>query len=221
MDPSRSGPSEAINLQTCSQTIMTAILSSRYELVEWHCSYQYRLSELIALLCTACRRAATAGLARWFHTTVDSPSLSCLLSSTTEKLRDIEEKTGYSKVIFFVAGTLLLSAAITLIGGEKLVLDLIAFVYPAYMSFKSMDAGNVDDTQWLTYWVVISFLTIAESCLKIIVNIIPFYFWIKFFGTIYLWHPKTRGAETLYEQLVRPFLLPFLEGGADTTKKTE
>ena len=72
----------------------------------------------------------------------------------------------------------------TIVGGAKLLVDIVGFVYPAYMSFKSMDSGsaalaNGDDTQWLTYWVVFSFLTILESVFGFLVMLIPFYFWIK------------------------------------------
>lgn len=145
----------------------------------------------------------------------------CCASGSADKLRDLEEKTGYSKVVFFVAGSLVLSALLTLVGGSKLIIDLIGFVYPAYMSFKSMDAGSVDDTQWLTYWVVFSFLSIIESFMSFIVNLIPFYCWIKIAGIIYLWHPQSRGAQALYEQVLRPFFLPYLEMDKAPTKKTE
>jgi receptor expression-enhancing protein 5/6 len=106
---------------------------------------------------------------------------SCLLSplSFAARLKEVEAKTGYPAAWFFLAGCLLLSGLLTLVGGSKLIVDLLGFVYPAYQSFKSIDAGSLDDTQWLTYWVVFSFLSIMESIFGFIVNFIPFYFWLK------------------------------------------
>ena len=132
----------------------------------------------------------------------------------------MEAKTGYPKAIFFLAGVLLLGVLLTVIGGIKLIVDLVGFVYPAYMSFKSMDSGNNDVTQWLTYWVVFSFFSIVESLLGVLVGMIPFYTWIKIGVIIWMYHPKTMGAKTVYEQGLRPLLLPYLEAGADA-KKTE
>jgi receptor expression-enhancing protein 5/6 len=98
-------------------------------------------------------------------------------------LKELETTTGYPAAWFFAASFLFLSALVTVVGGAKLLVDIVGFVYPAYMSFKSMDSGTTatsgDDTQWLTYWVVFSFLTILESVFGFVVMLIPFYFWIK------------------------------------------
>jgi len=147
------------------------------------------------------------------------------LRSRTERLKDLEEKTGYPKAYFFAAIVVSLFGLLTLIGGAKLIVDLVGFVYPAYMSFKSMDSGNQDDTQWLTYWVVFSFFSIVESFLYFVTSIIPFYYWIKILIIVYLWHPATRGAQTLYDKFLRPALAPYMDfdgsGKAKTSKKAE
>jgi len=136
-----------------------------------------------------------------------------------DKLQEVETKTGHSKVYFFLAAVVVVFGSVLLLGGSKLIVDLVGFVYPAYMSFKSIDSGS-DDTQWLTYWVVFSSFSILETSLRFIVNLIPMYFWIKIVAILYLYHPKTRGAQTLYEQVLRPLLLPYLEMGK-ATKKSE
>jgi len=127
-------------------------------------------------------------------------------------------------VYFFAGACLVLTGLLSLIGGQKLILDLAGFVYPAYMSFKSIDSGSHDDdTQWLTYWVVMAMFGIFESSCQFVVNFIPFYFWLRLGATVYLWHPSTRGAEYLYEHFLRPLLVPYLEksGSGGATKKTE
>lgn len=123
----------------------------------------------------------------------------------------METKTGYHKAYFFIAGATTVLSTLWLLGGVKLLVDLLGFVYPAYMSFKSMDSGSKDDTQWLTYWVVFSFLSIAENLLSVLVTAIPFYFWIKMGVIVWMYAPSTRGAEVLYQQGLRPWLVPYLE----------
>ena len=139
-----------------------------------------------------------------------------------ERLKELEEKTGQPKAFFFFGFVLFISGFLTFVGGAKLIVDLVGFVYPAYQSFKSMDSGSQDDTQWLTYWVVFSFMSIFESLFGVIVNLIPFYFWIKIAVIIWMYYPTTRGAEVIYEQGLRPLLLPYLDmAAAKPTKKTE
>lgn len=135
-------------------------------------------------------------------------------------MKDVEEQTGYSKVFFFVPAVLVIFSVLFLTGGAKLVVDLVGFLYPAYMSFKSMDSGSEDDTQWLTYWVVMSFFSIFEELFAFVVVMIPFYYFIKIAITVWMYYPSTMGAKIIYEQGLRPLLLPYL-GEAAPTKKSE
>jgi receptor expression-enhancing protein 5/6 len=138
----------------------------------------------------------------------------------TDRFKEVEDKTGYPKAYFFVGIAFLSSALLSILGGAKLMVDLLGFVYPAYMSFKSMDSGSKDDTQWLTYWVVFSFLSIIEGVFGFVVALIPFYFWIKIGIIVWMYYPATRGAQTVYEQALRPLFLPYLDIDKPT-KKTE
>lgn len=114
---------------------------------------------------------------------------------------------------------------IWLIGGFKLITDLLGFVYPAYMSFQSMETskGGVSDgsTQWLTYWVVFSFITVLESVLPSLANWIPMYYYNKAALIVWLYHPQSSGAEIIYNQVVRKYILPHMETGKAATKKEE
>lgn len=143
------------------------------------------------------------------------------ISTFTDKLKEVEESTGYHKVFFFVGLILAIMGVISFIGGAKLLVDLLGFVYPAYMSFKSMDSGSKDDTQWLTYWVVFSFISIAEGVCAWFIGLIPFYYYLKSGAVVWMYHPSMRGAETIYSQALRPLLLPYLEADKSTMKKAE
>jgi receptor expression-enhancing protein 5/6 len=134
----------------------------------------------------------------------------------------LETKTGYSKVYFFLVAFVVLFGGIYFTGGFKLLTDLIGFVYPAYMSFQSMESASgkgvpAGDTQWLTYWVVFSFVTVLESIAPFIAEWVPMYYVNKAGLIVWLYHPKTSGAEVIYNQVVRPYILPYLE----TTKATK
>uniref|UniRef100_A0A7S2HJA8 Receptor expression-enhancing protein n=1 Tax=Helicotheca tamesis TaxID=374047 RepID=A0A7S2HJA8_9STRA len=143
--------------------------------------------------------------------------------SQYEHLKELEKKTGYNRVYFFLLFSALLSAITFLLGGAKLVTDLVSFVYPAYMSFKAIDSGSpTEDTQWLTYWVVFGFFSIFEGTLTFLVEMIPFYFMIKVGFFIWLYHPKFLGAALVYSQVIKPAIVPYLDGaGTKPAKKLE
>ena len=146
------------------------------------------------------------------------------MSCHAELFKKLETETGVPKVLFFVPACILLAVITTLVGGFKLVVDMVGFLYPAYMSFKSMDSGSKDDKQWLTYWVVFSFFSIFESLFGFVVGMIPFYFFIKCAFIVWMYYPSTMGAKTVYEQGLRPILLPYIDGAAasaEATKKSE
>lgn len=133
-----------------------------------------------------------------------------------ERLKEIEKKTSYSKVYFFLAFCSLIAICLFFIGGAKLVTDLVSFVYPAYQSFKAIDSSDTtDDTQWLTYWVVFAFVTIIENVFVFVADVIPGYFIMKVGFFIWLYHPKFLGAGLIYTQAIKPVIVPYL-GNART-----
>ena len=130
------------------------------------------------------------------------------LSNTTDRLRDLEKKTGQSKVYFFFAIVSVFSFLIYGLGGMKLVADICGFCYPAYMSFKSIESSDTTDddvqsVQWLTYWVVFALFSIVENFMSFLVSWIPFYFAIKVSFFLWLYHPKFMGAGLVYKQIVK------------------
>ena len=125
---------------------------------------------------------------------------------------------------FFLAFCSLFSFMLYVLGGAKLITDLVSFLYPAYMSFKAIDSSDdSDNTQWLTYWVVFSFVSITESIAGFLVELIPFYFFLKVAFFIWLYHPKFMGAGAVYAQVIKPHVIPFLSSLkiAPVAKKVE
>lgn len=87
------------------------------------------------------------------------------------KLKELEEKTGIEKFYIFSAGLLVLGVFLFVIGGARLIVKLLGFLYPAYQSFKALSSSDVaDDTQWLTYWFVFAFYNITEPITDLLLS---------------------------------------------------
>ena len=147
-----------------------------------------------------------------------------LLFAFAEKFKELEEKTGYSKVYFFFGASSLLTLLIFITGGMKLVSNLVGFLYPAYMSFKALEGGkNVDGdaTQWMTYWITFCSINLFEDTFPFLARSVSFYYVVKVMTVIWLYHPKTTGAQVIYSTGLRPYLMPLLEGSSKEPKKQE
>ncbi|KAJ4991686.1 membrane biogenesis protein yop1 [Stagonosporopsis vannaccii] len=100
------------------------------------------------------------------------------------------------------------------IAGEFLV-NIAGFVIPAYYSLNALfTASKVDDTQWLTYWVVFAFLTVFESAVSA-VYWFPFYYTFKFVLILWMALPQTSGAQIIFRSFLQPvFSRYFSESGS-------
>lgn len=125
-------------------------------------------------------------------------------------MKELETKTGQPAPYFFLLFSVLLIVFVTIIGGMKLLGELLGFAYPAYMSFKSLESKS-QDTWWLKYWVVFSTFCIAEKVFSLVLLMIPLYYVWKLFFIVWLWYPSTMGAQILYEKALRPVAAPYLE----------
>lgn len=130
-----------------------------------------------------------------------------------EKLSELEKKSGFNKVYFVGAFAVVILSAVFLVGGAKLVTDLISFLYPAYASLKALDTDGeaVRDTQWTTYWIVFTFISLIEPVLSWIV---PFYYVIKVAFFAWMFHPKFQGASFIYIHAIDPLVMPHLTSSA-------
>ena len=131
-------------------------------------------------------------------------------------LKTLSEKTGlkvsYIVSVFF----LILLIFVLLEWGSFLITSLVGFLYPAFMSFKAVESSETgDDTQWLTYWVVYSFFTVFNDVIFYCLGFIPFFYIVKVALYIWMFHPRTRGAELVYSKAIRPLLLRY-EGNIDS-----
>jgi len=100
------------------------------------------------------------------------------------------------------------------IAGEFLV-NLAGFTIPGYYSLQALfTVSKVDDTQWLTYWVVYAFLTVIESAISA-AYWFPFYYLFKLIIILWMALPQTSGAQTVFSSAIQPlFSRYFVNGGS-------
>ena len=79
------------------------------------------------------------------------------------------------------------------------VTTVIGVGYPAFKSFMSLESPEKnDDRQWLTYWICLGAFNLLDNLGGFLLDLIPFYSIIKVVVLIWLQHPKSMGALTLY-----------------------
>jgi len=86
-----------------------------------------------------------------------------------------------------------------------IIIDMIGFLYPMYASVKALETdGKEDDSQWLMYWIIFGIVKIFETVFGFLLPIIPFYYMIKVLLLIWCYHPTTKGARIVYENVIKP-----------------
>ena len=92
----------------------------------------------------------------------------------------------------------------------RLVCNFLAYLYPAYMTFKAVKAGDKQvHAQWLTYWIANSYFTVLEIIGDSVLSGMPLYFEIKVALLVWLVTPRFRGAEKIYKQVIHPYLVKY------------
>merc|ERR1711988_80545 len=128
-----------------------------------------------------------------------------------ELMQTLQDKTGVKKLYIAAAICMVVAIFIFFGFGAGLLCNFVGFVYPAYASFKSLEANDVnEDRLWLTYWVVYSCFCLIEGFLEYVLFWVPFYYPIKLAFLFFLFLPQTKGAMQLYEKFLRPAISPYV-----------
>eukprot|EP00429_Kryptoperidinium_foliaceum_P052993 CAMPEP_0176094516 /NCGR_PEP_ID=MMETSP0120_2-20121206/47362_1 /TAXON_ID=160619 /ORGANISM="Kryptoperidinium foliaceum, Strain CCMP 1326" /LENGTH=281 /DNA_ID=CAMNT_0017428457 /DNA_START=23 /DNA_END=868 /DNA_ORIENTATION=+ len=89
----------------------------------------------------------------------------------------------------------------------EFVCTLAGSLYPMYASFRALEDHDYDGVmQWLTYWVTIVALMLAEGVLYRLFCWVPFYHVLRLLFIVLLLMPITCGTATCYRWLVAPVL---------------
>jgi len=122
-------------------------------------------------------------------------------------LSQLETKLGISKVFIFLGGIVLGLFLVVLFLGPSAFCNSIAFLYPGYRSFKTMQHDNVQDhINWLTYFVIYGLFNVTEAITDTILFWLPYYRFMKLGFLLWCFLPQTMGCKVVYEKLLRPFL---------------
>jgi len=90
--------------------------------------------------------------------------------------------------------------------GQTYLTQLIAVLYPAFMSFVALESDTPgDDKQWLTYWVVYGAFSVIDQFAGFILSFIPFYYFLKVGFLLWCMHPSTNGATIVYDTYILPY----------------
>jgi receptor expression-enhancing protein 5/6 len=81
-------------------------------------------------------------------------------------------------------------------------------------------SGALDDSQWLTYWLLSAIITIVERFTFRVLYYIPFYAEMKLAFLVWLALPPFNGASEMY-QMARPALLEFYHAMQSTFKSLQ
>lgn len=93
---------------------------------------------------------------------------------------------------------------------------IVMLLYPLYASIKAIESpSKVDDQQWLTYWVLYSFVTLVELSFWKVFYWVPLWGYIKLVGACWLVLPQFNGAAFVYDYFVRKNF--FTQNPNDTT----
>lgn len=88
----------------------------------------------------------------------------------------------------------------------SMVLSLIIFAYPAFMTMKALESGiKSEHTLWLAYWVTAAAFQLFEAfSMGALAHVVPFYSVLKIVLHMWLYLPVTQGALVIYEAALRP-----------------
>ncbi|KAJ1407956.1 TB2/DP1/HVA22-related protein [Sesbania bispinosa] len=83
----------------------------------------------------------------------------------------------------------------------------VMLVYPLYASMRAIESpSTLDDQQWLTYWVLYSFITLFELSFYKILAWFPIWAYMKLVFCGWLVLPMFNGAAYIYENYVRQYV---------------
>ena len=121
---------------------------------------------------------------------------------------ELSKKTGVDEGHIVLGGIVVSSLLILIFMGGVILSVVATVVYPAYKSIKALEsAGEDDDKIWLTYWCVFGVFSLVDEFGGIILSLIPFYYYIKIGLFLWMMHPATHGATTIYKTVLRPLLI--------------
>ncbi|KAJ8749276.1 hypothetical protein K2173_018756 [Erythroxylum novogranatense] len=83
----------------------------------------------------------------------------------------------------------------------------VMLLFPLYASLRAIESpSTLDDQQWLTYWIIYSFITLFELSFWKILVWLPFWSYLKLVFCLWLVLPIFNGGAYIYENWVRKYV---------------
>lgn len=94
---------------------------------------------------------------------------------------------------------------IALVFGVDAVVSLVVMVYPLMQSVRCLRTAEQEKMVpvWLTYWVVVAFLSLLEVFFGFVVAFIPMYHLVKMAFLVWCM-PPTQGAQLVFSRAAAP-----------------
>lgn len=108
-----------------------------------------------------------------------------------------EKKVGPELVV--IISLVLLVFLLVSLGATHLLIDTASVIYPCYASIVALESPQPeDDKQWLTYWLIFTFMKLTDRFTRPVLSFIPFFPVFKILGFGWLYHPDFLGAKLVY-----------------------
>ncbi|KQJ92173.1 putative HVA22-like protein g isoform X2 [Brachypodium distachyon] len=91
---------------------------------------------------------------------------------------------------------------------SKVLLLLFGYAMPAFECFKTVEARPNDAHMlrfWCQYWIIVAMVIAFES----VISWMPMYGEMKLAFFVYLWYPKTKGSDVVYDTFLRPIVMQY------------
>ncbi|CAH9116805.1 unnamed protein product [Cuscuta europaea] len=83
----------------------------------------------------------------------------------------------------------------------------VTLLFPLFSSMRAIESpSTLDDQQWLTYWILYSFITLFELSSWKVLQWLPFWAFTKLLFCMWLVLPNFNGAAYIYEKYVRRYV---------------
>ncbi|KAF3337607.1 putative HVA22-like protein g [Carex littledalei] len=93
----------------------------------------------------------------------------------------------------------------------KLLTLLFGYAFPAFECFRIVEQrpGHIEQLRfWCQYWIIVAIVMIVET-VGVFVQWIPAYGELKLAFLVYLWYPKTKGTDAVYDTFLRPYVMQY------------
>lgn len=95
---------------------------------------------------------------------------------------------------------------------NRVLILVFGYAYPAYECYKTVELNKPEIEQlrfWCQYWILVAVLAILESFGDVFLSWLPMYSEGKLALYIFLWHPKLRGTNYVYDTFFKPYLTKY------------